>query len=106
MDTQHFVVDKQFFSAIDLESVYHVMKRKWFYFVHKVKNCIATAKGCVSTMKNCIPTRKTANLLTNMKLRLKHRLRYTSLFGRTVFWVNTALSLFNSQLLFSVTFSA
>ena len=106
MDTQLSVVDKQFFSAIDLESVYHVMKRKWFYFVHKVKNCIATAKGCVSTMKNCIPARNTANLLTNMKLRLKHRLRYTSLFGRTVFWVNTALLLFNSQLLFSVTFSA
>ena len=30
MDTQLFVVDKQFFTAIDLESVYHVMKGNGF----------------------------------------------------------------------------
>ena len=30
MDTQLFVVDKQFFTVIDLESVYHVMKGNGF----------------------------------------------------------------------------
>ena len=30
MDTQLFVVDKQFFTAIDLESVYHLMKGNGF----------------------------------------------------------------------------